>query len=50
MKTKSNQSQKQAGLKVHTHIRAGAYFSITFAAGGGSPGAEAAPAAELDAY
>ena len=46
MKTKRNQNQKRAGLKVRTDIRAGAYFSITFGAGGGSPGAAPAPAAE----
>lgn len=45
MKTTRNQKQEQkrAGLKVRTDIRAGAYFSITFGAGGGAPG-EAAPA------
>ena len=45
MKTTRNQKQEQkrAGLKVRTDIRAGAYFSITFGAGGGTPGAETAP-------
>ncbi len=53
MQTNRNQSQKRAGLKVRTDIRAGAYFSITFDVGGGSTAAtpsaggaaEAAPAA-----
>ncbi len=45
MKTKRNQNQKRAGLKVRTDIRAGAYFSIPFGAGGGAPGDAAAPAA-----
>ena len=42
MQTNRNQSQKRAGLKVRTDIRAGAYFGINFAVGAGSP----APAAE----
>ena len=40
---KTNRNQKRAGLKVRTDIRAGAYFSITFGAGGGTPGAQAVP-------
>lgn len=43
MQTNRNQSQKRVGLKVRTDIRAGAYFSITFGAGSGTPGAQAAP-------
>ncbi|MBP7961854.1 MAG: hypothetical protein KBG20_00240 [Caldilineaceae bacterium] len=48
MKTtrKQKQAEKRAGLKVRTDIRAGAYFSVTFGAGGGTPGQPAAPAAE----
>jgi hypothetical protein len=43
---KTNRNQKRAGLKVRTDIRAGAYFSIVFGAGGGSASvSEAAPAA-----
>ena len=38
MQKKTRQTQKRAGLKVRTDIRAGAYFSITFGAGGGSGG------------
>ena len=47
MQTNRNQSQKRAGLKVRTDIRAGAYFSITFDVGRDSAGgaAEAAPVA-----
>lgn len=33
---KTNRNQKRAGLKVRTDIRAGAYFSIVFGAGGGN--------------
>lgn len=45
MQTNRNQSQKRAGLKVRTDIRAGAYFSITFDVGRDSAGAAAAAAA-----
>ena len=50
MKTTCNQKQteKHVGLKVRTDLRAGAYFSITFGAGSGTPGASSSstPAAE----
>jgi len=46
MKTNRSDKQKNAGLKVRTDIRAGAYFSITFGAGAGTPGSTPAPAAE----
>lgn len=44
MQTKRNQSQKRAGLKVRSDIRAGAHFSINFDVGAGSPAPAAAPA------
>lgn len=45
MKTTRSQKQteKPVGLKVRTDLRAGAYFSITFGAGSGTPGQAAAP-------
>ena len=52
MKTTRNQKQEQkrAGLKVRTDIRAGAYFSITFGGGGGSPVIVPAPSAEQSVF
>lgn len=51
MQTNRSQNKKRAGLKVRTDLRAGAYFSIVFGAGGGNAvvtdSAAAAPAAPL---
>jgi len=38
MQKKNRETQKRAGLKVRTDIRAGYYFSITLGAGAGTGG------------
>ena len=47
MRKKTTSTQpKQAGLPIRSNIRAGAYFTITFSAGGGNPADAASTASE----